>query len=197
MAQPLDFFLFYGSIHTYLSAMRIETLTAKAGIELRWHPFNLRKILIEQNNTAFVKNSVRLAYNWRDIERRAARLGIPFKGRAPYPVEGELLALRVGTIAAAEGWCAGYTRATFRAWFLDGKPAGLPASVESVLVELNRDPAPIVDRAEDPDTAERLEQETEAARRLGIFGAPSFAVGTEIFWGDDRLDEAIEFARSN
>lgn len=101
MAKPLDFFFFYGSIHTYLSVMRIEALAAKARVQLRWHPFNLREILIEQGNTAFARNSVRLAYNWRDIERRAALLGIAFKGPAPYPVEPVLLALRVGTIAAA------------------------------------------------------------------------------------------------
>ncbi|MDE2229683.1 MAG: DsbA family protein [Alphaproteobacteria bacterium] len=117
MGRPLDFFFFYGSIHSYLSVMRIEPLAAKAGVAVRWRPFNLREILIEQNNTAFAKNPVRLAYNWRDIERRAARLGIPFKGRAPYPVEPDLLALRVGIAAAAEGWCADYTRATFRACF--------------------------------------------------------------------------------
>lgn len=196
MARPLDFFLFYGSIHTYLSVMRIETLAAKAGVELRWRPFNLREILIEQNNTAFARNPVRLAYNWRDIERRAARLGVAFKGRAPYPVEPDLLALRIGTIAATEGWCADYSRATFRAWFLDGKSAGLPSSVESVLAELGRRPASIIDRAGSSDIAGRLKQETETARRLGIFGAPSFAIGSEIFWGDDRLDEAIEFAAS-
>jgi 2-hydroxychromene-2-carboxylate isomerase len=194
MTEPLDFYFFYGSIHTYLSVMRIEALAAKAGVELRWHPFNLREILIEQNNTAFARNPVRLAYNWRDIERRAARLGIPFKGRAPYPVEPDLLSSRVGMIAAAEGWCADYTKATFRAWFLDGKPAGVPSSVNSVLVDLGRKPAPTVARAAAPEIAARLKDETDAARRLGIFGSPSFAVGTEIFWGDDRLDEAIAFA---
>ena len=196
VGKPLDFFFFYGSIHTYLSVMRIEALAANAGVELRWHPFNLREILIEQNNSAFVRNSVRLAYNWRYIERRATRLGIPFKGRAPYPVEPDLLALRVGTVAAAEGWCADYTRATFRAWFLDGKPAGLPSSVNSVLADLGRKPAPIVARAAASEFAARLKDETDAARRLGIFGAPSFAIETEIFWGDDRLDEAIAFAAS-
>lgn len=63
-----------------------------------------------------------------------------------------------------------------------------------MLVDLGRKPAPIVARAIAPEIAERLKDETDAARRLGIFGAPSFAVGTEIFWGDDRLDEAIAFA---
>lgn len=196
MARALDFFFFYGSIHTYLSVMRIAELAAPAAIDIRWRPFNLRAILIEQNNTSFARNPVRLAYNWRDIERRAARLGIAFAGPAPYPVDPDLLALRVGTVAAAENWCAAYTKATFAAWFLDERAAGAPENVAHVLAGLGRPTAETLVRAAAPDIAERLAGETEAARRLGIFGSPTFAAGQEIFWGDDRLDDAIAFASS-
>jgi 2-hydroxychromene-2-carboxylate isomerase len=194
MPRTLDFFFFYGSIHTYLSVMRIAELGLSAGLEIRWRPFNLRAILIEQSNTAFARNPVRLAYNWRDIERRAARMGIAFAGPAPYPADPDLLALRVGTVAAAEGWCADYTQATFAAWFLDKRIAGAAESVVHVLAGLGRIAPDILARAAAPDIAERLAGETEAARALGIFGSPTFAVGNEIFWGDDRLDEAIAFA---
>jgi len=196
MARTLDFFFFYGSIHAYLSVMRIAAVAAPRGIEIRWRPFNLRAILIEQNNTAFARNPVRLAYNWRDIARRAARLGVAFTGPAPYPADPDLLALRVGTVAAHEGWCDAYTRATFAAWFLDRRVAGLPENVEHVLAELKRPAADILARAAAPETADRLAVETDAARALGIFGSPTFAVGSEIFWGDDRLDDAIAFASS-
>jgi 2-hydroxychromene-2-carboxylate isomerase len=176
--------------------MRIEGLAAPADIEVCWRPFNLRAILIEQNNTSFARNPLRLAYNWRDIERRAARLRIAFTGPAPYPADPDLLALRVGTVAAAEGWCAAYTKATFAAWFLDKRAAGLAENVTHVLGGLGRPAPDILARAAAPDIAERLATETEAARRLGIFGSPTFAVGTEIFWGDDRLEDAIAFASS-
>jgi 2-hydroxychromene-2-carboxylate isomerase len=190
----LDFFLFYGSIHTYLSVMRIETLAKPGGIAVRWRPFNLREILIEQNNTAFARNQVRLNYNWRDIERRAKRLGIPFSGRPTYPVDPQLLALRVGTLAAAQGWCADYSGMTFRSWFLDGRASGLPENVERVLASLGKPTADIIAKAGEPATEARLKEETEAARQLGIFGSPSFACGQEIFWGDDRLEDAVAFA---
>lgn len=65
-----------------------------------------------------------------------------------------------------------------------------------MLAGLGRPTAETLARAAAPDIAERLAGETEAARRLGIFGSPTFAVGNEIFWGDDRLDEAIAFASS-
>jgi 2-hydroxychromene-2-carboxylate isomerase len=180
MTAKLEFFFFYGSIHTYLSVMRIDSLAATACAEIVWRPFNLREILIEQSNTSFVKNQVRLTYNWRDIERRAARLGVPFSDRPPYPIDPDLLALRVGVVAATENWCPEYTKATFRAWFLEKKASGTPDHV-----------------AQAPATDEHLKASTEAARRLGIFGSPTFAVGQEIFWGDDRLEEAIDYAASS
>ena len=73
MAHILDFYFFYGSIHSYLSVMRIGALASAAGVEVGWQPFNLRAILIEQNNTAFTKNEVKMNYFWRDVERRAGR----------------------------------------------------------------------------------------------------------------------------
>lgn len=194
MPKTLDFFFFYGSIHTYLSVMRIAGLAGPAHVTIRWRPFNLREILIEQNNTSFVKNQTRLNYNWRDIERRADRLGIPFAGRPPYPVDPDLLALRVGIIAAGENWCSDYSKATFQSWFLEHKAAGLERNVADVLTGLGKPSSKILNRATAPEIAERLRGETDAARGLGIFGSPTFVAGTEIFWGDDRLDEAIAHA---
>src|SRR5262245_64537238 len=88
-----------GSIHSYLSVMRIGALASAAGVAVRWQPFNLREILIEQNNTAFTKDDVKMNYFWHDVERRARRHNIPFAGRAPYAADADLLALRVGLIA--------------------------------------------------------------------------------------------------
>ena len=116
MAHNLDFYFFYGSIHSYLSVMRIGAIASTAGVDVRWQPFNLREILIEQNNTAFTKNEVKMNYFWHDVERRASRHKIPFAGRAPYPADPDLLALRVGLIAAQEKWCEHYSRATFHQW---------------------------------------------------------------------------------
>jgi 2-hydroxychromene-2-carboxylate isomerase len=196
MRPKLAFFFFYGSIHSYLSVMRIETLGTSAGVDVSWRPFNLREILVEQNNTSFAKNQARLNYNWRDIERRAARLGVAFDGRPPYPVDPELLALRVGVVAAAEAWCPEYTEATFRAWFLDKKAPGTRDHVEAILSALGKPAREVIGQAESKATDEQLSSATDAARHLGIFGSPTFAVGHEIFWGDDRLEEAVEYARN-
>lgn len=194
MAANLDFYFFYGSNHSYLSVMRIEQLAAAAHAEVHWRPFNLREILIEQNNTGFVKNEVKMNYFWHDIERRAARHNIPFAGRVPHPVDPELLALRVGLIAAQEGWCPEYSRATFQDWFINRHAPGVADHVERVLASLDKPTAPIIARAKSREGEDLMKEATDEARSLGIFGAPTFAIGREIFWGDDRLEDALRFA---
>src|SRR5262249_51266448 len=147
MAGHLDFYFFYGSIHSYLSVMRIGALAPAAGVEARWQPFNLREILIEQNNTAFTKNDVKMNFFWHAVERRARRHNIPFAGRAPYPADPDLLALRAGLIAAQEKWCDAYSRATFHDWFIGRRVPGGDDHIERGPAPLGKSPAPIIARA--------------------------------------------------
>lgn len=182
------------STAAFTSAMRVSELAAAAGIEVRWMPFNLRAILIEQNNTAFLKNAAKMNYFWHDVERRAERHSIPFAGRAPYPVDPDLLALRVDVIASLENWCGDYSQTTFHEWFIGRRAPGVGGHVERVLDSLNKPSKSIIDRANSTEGGRLLEEITDRARRLGIFGAPTFAIGQEIFWGDDHLEEALNFA---
>jgi 2-hydroxychromene-2-carboxylate isomerase len=194
MAQDIDFFFFYGSTYTYLTVMRIEEAAARAGVAVRWRPFNVRQIMVEQNNIPFRDKPAKARYMWRDIERRAARHGIPFAGQPPYPVDPELLANRVGLIAAEQGWCPEYTQATYRDWFLDGSVAGQAENVARILRRLGKDAGALIEQANSQAVRDRFDAGTEAARGLGIFGSPTFAVGAEIFWGDDRLEDALDWA---
>ena len=99
MARRLDFFLSLVSTYTYLSVNRADELAAREGVELNWRPFNVRALMIEQNNRPFVGKPLKLKYMWRDLERRAARHGIPFKAIPPYPVDPDLLNNRVASLA--------------------------------------------------------------------------------------------------
>lgn len=193
MPGRLDLFFFYGSTYTYLTVMRIEKVAADAGVEVRWRPFNVREIMLEQNNIPFRDKPVKMSYMWRDVERRARRYGIPFNGIPTYPVDPESLANRVGVIAAIEGWCPEYTKATYRAWFLEDKPPGEPEHLRSILSSLGKDPEIIIPRADSQEIREAYASETDTARKMGIFGSPTFAAGDEIFWGDDRFEDALEW----
>ena len=194
MARHFDFFFFYGSTYTYLTVMRIDQVAGETGISVRWRPFNVRDIMIEMDNIPFRTKPIKAQYMWRDIERRAERYGIPFVEPPTYPVDPENLANRVGIVAAQQGWCSDYTRASYQAWFLENKPLGVLEFLSEVLASLGKDPKQIVRLADSADVRARYDAETDEARRLGIFGSPTFVVGDEIFWGDDRLEDALEWA---
>jgi 2-hydroxychromene-2-carboxylate isomerase len=200
MAREIDLFFFYGSTYTYLTVMRIERVLARYDIAVRWRPFNMPQIVREMNNIPFRTKPKKLSYMFRDIERRAHRYGLPFVAFPVYPLDTPLdpdfLASRVGLVAAEQGWCAEYTRETYRAWFLDKKPPGLANNVAEVVDALGRSIADVRALADTDRIRARLETETNAARELGVFGSPTFVAGSEIFWGDDRLEDALEWCVS-
>jgi len=193
----MDFFLSLASTYTYLAVNRAEPLVTRAGVVLHWRPFSVRTIMVEQNNRPFAGKPVKLAYMWRDLERRAQRHGIPFASIPPYPVDADGLANRVATLAAVEGWCPEFAKASYHAWFLGNSDPGEVENLSRALRRTGRDPSEIITRASSPEIHAKFAAETDAARALGIFGSPTFVCGTEIFWGDDRLEEAIEWCVSH
>lgn len=153
--------------------------------------------MIEQSNRPFVGKPIKLAYMWRDLERRAQRHGISFVAIPNYPNDADELSNRVATIAALEGWCAEFAKAAYAAWFIKNQDPGSPESLGGILQKLNRKPADVIARANSDEIREKYAAETEVARCLGIFGSPTFAYGTEIFWGDDRLEDAVDWCNAH
>lgn len=193
MAKHLDLYCFLGSTYTYLTVNRVESLARRQGISLTWRPFSVRTIMIEQNNRPFVGKPVKLAYMWRDVERRAMRHGVPFKGIPDYPNDPEELATRVAFVAAKEGWCADFAKVAYACWFLENKDPGNVDNLLPLLAELGKNADEVIATANGNDIRNEYRMTTEAARAKGIFGSPTFVCGEEIFWGDDRLEDAIDW----
>ena len=147
----------------------------------------------EQNNRPFVGKPVKTKYMWRDVERRAAQFGIPFKGVLPYPITPSTLPHRVGLVASREGWCPRFTQAAYRGWFLEHKELGQSKHLAEAIASLGRNPQAVLAEAEAPQIQAILTSETDEARRLGIFGSPTFVIDEEIFWRDDRLEIALDW----
>lgn len=197
MHSRMEFFFFIGSTYSYLSVSRAGALAAQAGVELVWRPFSARTIMREQDNIPFATKPVKMKYMWRDVERRAARLGVPFDGVPPYPVDADELANHVATLAAREGWCPEFAQAAYSTWFLGKQDPGQRATLHEILEGLGRDPGECIDGALDASIRQAYSSATGQARQLGIFGSPSFVAGEEIFWGDDRLEDALAWCRAH
>jgi 2-hydroxychromene-2-carboxylate isomerase len=113
----------------------------------------------------------------------------------PYPLAELELANRVAVIGMAEGWGEAYTRAAYEGWFERGEPAGGEPNLSAAISATGQDVWAVLERANGPEGIEGLAAATGAARALGIFGSPTFVVDRELFWGDDRLDDASNPSR--
>ena len=196
MAAPLEFWFEFASTYTYPAVVRASGLAAEAGVSILWRPFLLGPIFGAQgwNDSPFNIYPAKGRYMWRDLERICAREGIPLKRPSVFPRNG-LLAARVATLAEREGWCEPFVRAVFHANFAEDREIAKPEVVRQLLADLERDGDEMVERALAPENKQRLRDRTDEAVKLEIFGAPSFRVGGELFWGNDRLEEALAWAK--
>ncbi len=191
-----DFWYSIGSTYSYLTVMRLADTAKQAGVTVRWRPFNVRHVMVEQKNIPFTNKPVKTAYMWRDIERRAAGYGLQPKIPAPYPLPELVFANQVAILGCQEGWGEAYTTQTYRQWFEKGLRPGEKPNLSTSLAAIGQDAERVIEQANSDRIVQALADETEQAMALGVFGAPSFVVGTEVFWGDDRLDDAIAWAKN-
>lgn len=193
--QVVEFWYEFASTYSYLAAMRIEELAQKAGVNLQWRPFLLGPIFAAQgwNDSPFNIYPVKGQYMWRDMARLCEAEGLVLREPVRFPQNG-LKAARIALIGAGEGWVPAFTRGVYLANFAEQKDISDEPVLAALLSKLGHDPVAVLAKANAPDNKEALKRQTEAAMARGIFGAPSFSVGDEIFWGNDRLEAAIEWA---
>ena len=195
-ARPaIEFWYEFASTYSYPAAARAEKTAAASGVEVRWRPFLLGPVFGAQgwNDSPFNIYPAKGRYMWRDLERICAAQGLSFRRPTRFPRSG-LLCARIATVAVDEGWCPAFTRAVYRANFAEDAEISDPAVVVSILNELGRDGRAECERASSSQVKDALRAATQEAMDRGIFGAPTFLVGSEMFWGNDRLEQAVAWA---
>jgi 2-hydroxychromene-2-carboxylate isomerase len=193
MSDVIDFWFTMGSTYSYLSVTRLGDVQRSTGVSFRWRPFYLLLILQDMKHVPFADKPTKAAYMWRDIDRRAAMYGLNARLPAPYPTKDSLKANLIALVGMREGWGPDYVRAAYRRWFCAGEENGSEPNISSSLRDVGQEPDRVIALATSSETNALILQETDAARRLGIFGSPTFVVGSELFWGDDRLEDAISW----
>ena len=196
--KKITFWFEFASTYSYLAAMRIEPLAQAAGVVVEWKPFLLGPIFAGQGLTDSPFNvfPIKGAYTWRDLERECIKYGFQVLQKpAVFPGNG-LLAARVATLGADADWQADFVRGIYTAQFVEGKALADTETSVGVLDALGVDGAAIVEWSmSDQGVKDALKANTAVAQEVGVFGAPTFTCADgELFWGNDRLDDAVAWA---
>jgi 2-hydroxychromene-2-carboxylate isomerase len=194
--RTLEFWYDFASPYAYLSAMRIEALAKAAGVTIAWRPFLLGPIFQAQGwaTSPFNIYPAKGRYMIRDLERQSADRGLVFHRPTPFP-QTSLLPARIALVGQNDSWIGAFTRAVFDRQFAHALNLTDTSALTSVLDGLGLDSARIFDLSQSSSTKDALRQQTAKAREFGIFGAPTFrASDGEIYWGDDRLEQALKAA---
>ncbi len=188
------FYFDLGSPFAYLTAERLQELTEA----VNWQPISLGALfkLNGRSSWALGGPQERQA-GMAEVERRAQQYGLPAT-RWPDPWPGNYLtAMRAATFASQNGHGREFTMCAFRDAFQLGHDLSIPAHVLQAASDAHLDPRQVDEATRDPAIKLALREATDAAHRLGVFGVPTLVVDGELFWGDDRLSEALARLRQS
>ncbi len=202
-SRRIELWYTYASPYSYLAVERIESIAASAGVEIAWRPFILGPIfqaLHGSSDSPFSRNAPRGSHMWKDVRRRAERHRVAFGHPTEFP-RRSLLATRVSMLVENERWIGELSRRVFAANFVDDRAIDSADVIGDVLARLVADlslaidPVELLARAETTETKQKLRERTDEAMGRGIFGAPTVFIGDgELYWGDDRIEDAIAAA---
>jgi 2-hydroxychromene-2-carboxylate isomerase len=185
----------FASNYSYLSVMRIEQQAARCGVAIQWRPFLLGPIFksFGWSTSPFVEQTWKTEYVWRDMERECLKYGLAWNRPTSFP-RSSLLPARVALIGAQKPWMGEYCRRVMQMNFVSDRDIDSAVCVGEVLAGLGLQPQEILDEAQADANKLQLRRQTDLAKAKGIFGAPTFFVGEEMFWGNDRLDDALAYS---
>jgi len=188
----LEFWFEFASPYSYLSVMRIEDAARQHSVRITWKPFLLGPILrdLGMRSEPISDQKEKGAYMWQDLPRQARKYGLAWTQPTTFPRVGVLPA-RVALLGAEQPWIGEFCRRVMELNFVLDREMNQPEPVARILGDLGLSAPEILEEAQADPNKNRLREQTEKARAKGIFGAPNFFVGSEMFWGNDRLDDAL------
>jgi 2-hydroxychromene-2-carboxylate isomerase len=190
----VTFYFDLGSPYAYLAAERLPTLLPEP---VQWQPVLLGGLFRLTGRSSWALGDYRRRQSgMAELERRARRYGLP-PMRWPDPWPGDYLtAMRAATFAFASGRGREFTCQAFGNAFQRGADLSKSVHVFEAAAQAGLHPDEVATASGAPQIKQALRAATEAAYELGVFGVPTIAIGDELFWGDDRLEDAAARLRS-
>ena len=194
--NTIEFWFDFGSNYSYLSMMRIRRAAAAANLRVQLKPFMLGPIFksFGWETSPFVLQTLKGDYVWRDMRRQCVKYGLRWQRPSVFP-HNALLAARIALQGEGTCWFGGFCEQVMLANFADDRDIADEAVLARILDGLGADSAEIIAAAKTDGCKVALRARTADAQARGIFGAPMFFVGDEMFWGNDRLEDAIAYGK--
>jgi 2-hydroxychromene-2-carboxylate isomerase len=189
MSKIVDFYFDFGSPAAYLAWTQLPKICAETGAQLAWKPMLLGGVFQATGNRAPMMVPLKGSYLFVDLARFAIRYGVPLKFNPNFPINTlTLMRAAVGLQMRGDARFEDYCAAMFRAIWVDAQDMNDPAVVAAVLTSAGFDPQALLALSSEQPVKDELKAVTEAAVQRGVFGAPTFFVADQMFWGQDRLD---------
>jgi 2-hydroxychromene-2-carboxylate isomerase len=189
MAKDLDFHFDVGSPAAYLAWTQMPRLARETGATVHYRPFLLGGVFQATGNRSPMEVPAKSRWMRVDLQRFAARYGVPYRHNPHFPINTlTLMRAAVGLQMRQPDRLLPFGDAVYKAIWVDGRNMNDAAEVGRVLQDAGFDPQAVLALTQDPEVKEQLKSVTQQAVARGVFGAPTFFVGDQMFWGQDRLD---------
>ena len=189
MAKEVEFYFDVGSPAAYLAWTQLPKIAAETSAQIVYRPFLLGGVFQATGNKSPMEVPAKGHYMLQDLQRYARRYGVPFAHNPHFPIN-TLMLMRgaVGLQMRMPARMPVYVDAVYHAIWVEGRNMNDPATVAMVLKEAGFETPQFQDLASDPAVKEQLKANSSQAVGRGVFGAPTFFVGDQMYWGQDRLD---------
>ena len=201
MSGVVQFWFEFASSYSYLSAMRIEAEAEKREVAIEWKPFLLGPIFASQgwNTSPFKIYQTKGRYMWRDLERRSQQFGLEFnrpESDESFPQNG-LSAARIALVGLQSDWGPKFVKEVYKAQWVEGHTISETEVLSDCIASSGGDVEEALIRSQNDSIKNALRANSDEAISRGLFGAPSFTIADELFWGDDRLENALDWCSSS
>ena len=187
--KTLEFYFDFGSPASYLAYTQLPALCRETGAALVWKPMLLGGVFQATGNHSPATIPAKGAYTFTDFDRFAKRYGVPLKQNPYFPINTLTLMRGAAGLQLREPARFGaYVDAIFHAIWVDAQNLNDPATVAAALQAAGFDAPALLALTQEPEVKDRLKAMTQEAIDRGVFGAPTFFAGGQMFWGQDRLD---------
>jgi len=196
MKKKVEFYYDFASPYSYLASTQIEKLCEGCNAGLEWRPFLLGGVYKETGNRAPLEVPSKFDYLKKDLKDWAKYYRIELNFPSLFPLNS-VKAMRGALVLRGLDKFNKYNHSLFRLYWVNGKDLSNDEVLKEAVAELGIDPERFIEKISRQEIKDRLREETAEAARRGAFGAPTFFVGEEMFWGNDRLKFLEEYLKGN